>query len=124
MGLAYPIEGITQLIQVVPPAFAKEMAFTARKVTADEALTQGLINRLVSPDDLAGTIEDLCATIAVNAPLSIKATKRAINVLGGHASPEELKELQALSDACFDSQDYEEGQRAFKEKRNPKFQGV
>lgn len=121
LGLAYPVDGLRDLLHAVSPAFAKEMLFTARRYTAEEALKAGLVHRVVPPDRLEGEIKALAAGIAENAPLTIKASKRAIDALAGRPVEEDIKTLAA---ACFASADYAEGQRAFLEKRKPRFTGT
>ncbi|MGE0240891.1 MAG: enoyl-CoA hydratase [Parvibaculaceae bacterium] len=120
LGLAYPIEGLRDLLHSVSPAFAKEMLFTARRFTADEALRAGLVHRVVATDLLAEKVAELCAEIGDNAPLTIKASKRAIDSLAGRPVPDDPARLASL---CFASADYAEGQRAFLEKRKPRFTG-
>jgi enoyl-CoA hydratase/carnithine racemase len=120
LGLAYPIEGLRDLLHAVSPAFAKEMLFTARRIKADEALHAGLIHRVVAADLLAQEVAGLCAEIGDNAPFTIKASKRAIDALAGRPVTEDPARLAAL---CFASADYAEGQRAFLEKRKPRFTG-
>jgi enoyl-CoA hydratase len=118
---AYPIEGLRDLIDAVSPAFAKEMLFTARRYRAEEALAAGLIHRVFAPDRLDQEMAQLCAEISENAPLTIGASKRAIDWLAGRSVPEDPA---ALAAACFASDDYAEGQRAFLEKRKPRFTGT
>src|SRR5687768_12842369 len=113
-------EGLSDLLHAVSLAFAKEMLFTARRVTAEEALRAGLIHRVVAADRLAEAVTQLCAEIADNAPLTIKASKRAIDCLAGRPVADDPKALAAL---CFASADYAEGQCAFLEKRKPRFTG-
>ena len=120
LGLAYPIEGLRDLLHAVSPAFAKEMLFTARRLKADEALSAGLIHRVVAADLLDREVAGLCAEIGDNAPLTITASKRAIDSLAGRPVPDDPASLAAL---CFASADYAEGQRAFLEKRKPRFTG-
>lgn len=121
LGLAYPVDGLRDLLHAVSPAFAKEMLFTARRYTAEEALKAGLIHRVVSRDRLAEETQALAAEIADNAPLTLKASKRAIDQLAGRSVGDDLATLAA---ACFASADYAEGQRAFLEKRKPRFTGI
>lgn len=121
LGLAYPQDGLRDLLQAVSPAFAKEMLFTARRYGAEEALSAGLLHRVVAADRLEAEIGDLATLIAENAPLTLKASKRAVDALAGRPVSEDLAELAA---ACFASADYAEGQRAFLEKRKPRFTGT
>lgn len=123
LGLAYPIEGIRQLLTIVSPPIAKEMIYTARRVNALDASRFGLVNEVTSLDQLEDTVENLCVIIARNAPLTITASKQTIDEL--HARPEnpDMVKINALSATCFDSQDYIEGQTAFSEKRHPVFKG-
>lgn len=120
LGLAYPIEGLRDLLHAVSPAVAKEMLFTARRLPADEALDAGLIHRVVGADRLTEEVAALCAEIGANAPLTIKASKRAIDALAGRSVSEDPAMLAAQ---CFASEDYAEGQRAFLEKRKARFAG-
>lgn len=121
LGLAYPVDGLRDLLHAVSPAFAKEMLFTARRYTAAEALKAGLIHRVVAKDRLEAETTALAAEIADNAPLTLKASKRAIDQLAGRPVGDDLA---ALAAACFASADYAEGQRAFLEKRKPRFTGT
>ncbi len=121
LGLAYPVDGLRDLLHAVSPAFAKEMLFTARRYKAEEALKAGLVHRVTPQDRLEAETRALAAEIAENAPLTIKASKRAIDALAGRPVEEDLKTLAA---ACFASADYAEGQRAFLEKRKPRFTGT
>lgn len=120
LGLAYPVDGLRDLLHAVSPAFAKEMLFTARRYTATEALKAGLVHRVVSRDRLAEEMQGLATKIADNAPLTLKASKRAIDQLAGRQVGDDPAILAA---ACFASADYAEGQRAFLEKRKPRFTG-
>jgi enoyl-CoA hydratase/carnithine racemase len=120
LGLAYPIDGLRDLLNAVSPAFAKEMLFTGRRYTAAEALKAGLVHRVIAADRLEQETREFSTEISENAPLTIKASKRAIDALSGRRISDDLAELAA---ACFASDDYAEGQRAFLEKRKPRFTG-
>jgi enoyl-CoA hydratase/carnithine racemase len=98
--------------------------FSARLVEADEALRLGLINFVASDDEIEANVRSYAQAIAANAPLTIRAAKAAVAAFE-HPPLTEATEarLRALVDACFDSEDYAEGRRAFAEKRPPKFRG-
>jgi enoyl-CoA hydratase len=124
LGLGYRYEGIRRLIDVVGPAFATEIFFTARKFNGQEALAMGLINRLVTVDELEKYTRNYAAMIADNAPLTLKAVKRSVIERFKDAEERDLKLCKELVDACFASRDYEEGRTAFMEKRRPVFKGL
>jgi len=123
LGLGYPAEGIKHIVSLIGPQFAKELFFTARQFTHDEALKMGLINQLTSQEDLSEKTETLCAMIGANAPLTLKAAKRAIDAVAAAPENYDLKTLEELVSACFESEDYLEGRTAFEEKRKPIFKG-
>ena len=123
LGLAYPIEGLRQLLSLVSPPIAKQMLFTAKRLNALEAMRCGLVNEIVSPDMLKDATIDLCNTISTNAPLTISACKHTINELHYNPQNPDMEMLQQLSTRCFESLDYKEGRTAFLEKRQPVFKG-
>ena len=121
LGLAYPLDGLRDLVATVGAAVAKDMLFTARRLKADEALRAGLINRLCL--DIEPEIRSLCAEISEGAPLTIKHAKLAIDLIAGRPGHMDEEEVAKLAAACFNSADYAEGQKAFTEKRVPRFAG-
>jgi enoyl-CoA hydratase/carnithine racemase len=90
---------------------------------AEEALQMGLINRICSPEDLEAQVRGYAELIAGNAPLTVKAAKTAINEALKDPERRDIEKISEMIDACFDSEDYKEGRRAFAEKREPKFSG-
>jgi enoyl-CoA hydratase/carnithine racemase len=123
LGLGYHYAGLKRLIDIVGPSFAMEIFYTARQFTAAEALTMGLVNRVVPDGELEQYVKDYADVIAGNAPLTIKAVKATVAEAMKHDSERDIARSQALVDACFKSRDYEEGRKAFMEKRKPVFTG-
>jgi enoyl-CoA hydratase len=123
LGLGYGFAGIKRLTDVVGPAYAKEIFFTARQFTAEEALAMGLVNRVVTSTELENYVAKYADLIAANAPLTIKAAKMAINAAVTDPEYRDLAAVQSSVDACYQSEDYKEGRRAFMEKRKPHFHG-
>lgn len=123
LGLGYPAGSLRTLVRLVGPAVAKDLFFTARRFAAPEALRLGLLNEVVDKAQLEARVRDLARAIAANAPLTLRAAKRVIEDFGrdpDQRDPESVR--QAIRD-CFVSEDYQEGIRAFLEKRPPRFRG-
>ena len=122
LGIGYDYEGVGRLVDLVGPAFAKEIFYTGRRFSAEEALAMGLINRLYPAEALAAAVEALANGMAANAPLTLRAVKLSVecHLEQRRAASEAVQEAIA---ACLRSEDYQEGRRAFMEKRLPRFQG-
>ena len=123
LGLGYGFGGVAALVNLVGPSAANEILFSARRFSADEALGMGLVNRVVAGSDLESAVVDLARSIADNAPLTVKAAKFSIRECTRDPEARDLDEAARLVEACFRSEDYVEGRRAFMEKRRPAFQG-
>jgi enoyl-CoA hydratase len=123
LGLGYAYPGLKRLVDVVGPAFAKEIFYTGRQFDVPEALAMGLINRAVPADDLEGYVKNYADTIAGNAPLTLKAVKFIVGQTTKDESQRDLAHANELVENCFTSQDYIEGRTAFMEKRKPVFTG-
>ena len=105
------------------PGMAKHFMFTAEKISASEALACGLVQKLVSEDNIDSYVKDYALNIANNAPLTIKAMKQIGIEISKNSDERDLLLCEKLASACFDSEDYKEGRKAFMEKRKPNFQG-
>ena len=123
LSIVYPLDAIGQLVDLVGPAYAKDILFSARTVSDREALAIGFIQRLVPAAELEKTTHDYLATLADNAPLSVRGSKAAIQAYLAGWSDENRARMRALQIEAMTSEDYREGTRAFLEKRRPTFQG-
>jgi len=123
LGIGYNPRWIKPLLAVITPARAKEILYTGRRFTAVQACAMGLVNSVHSPKELSDAVTTLANEIAANAPLSILAAKRTIDAFVDTPETPDLASLDRLVEACFASEDYVEGRRAFMEKRKPQFKG-
>jgi enoyl-CoA hydratase/carnithine racemase len=126
LGLVYSHTGLRKFIDAIGAPRTRELFFTARNVPAQEALDWGLVAELVPPGEVAARAVEMAAGIAANAPLSLRGNKAVIRALldaEGELDPAAEAELVALREACFRSQDFLEGVRAFGEKRTPRWTG-
>lgn len=123
LGLGYRVDGLKPFVDLVGPSYAKEIFYTARPFTAQEAKEMGMVNRVLPRPMLNPYIDDYTRRIAENAPLTIKAVKVIVaESLKDDASRDMDLCAQVVKD-CFDSADYKEGRTAFMEKRKPQFKG-
>ncbi|MDA0358486.1 MAG: enoyl-CoA hydratase [Proteobacteria bacterium] len=123
LGLGYGFRGINRLANLIGPAFAKEIFFTARRYNANEAKLMGLVNQVVEDGTVGSAAEEMASMICENAPLTVDAVKYIANQTRMEESQRNLGACEAMVKACFDSEDYIEGRRAFMEKRKPIWKG-
>lgn len=123
LGVGYGYSGVETLVQLVGPAAAAEILFSAHRYSADEAAGIGLVNRVVPTVELQSAVTDLAGSIAGNAPLTLRSIKAAIREVGKDPERRDLERVAELTEACFTSEDYLEGQAAFLQKRAPTFHG-
>src|SRR6478752_7440238 len=101
LGLGYAYDGIKKLIDIVGPAYAREIFYTARQFSAEEALAMGLINRVVPGDELESYVKNYCDTIAANAPLTIRAAKQIVRGALKDESRRDMELCRRVVTECF-----------------------
>jgi enoyl-CoA hydratase/carnithine racemase len=126
LGLVYSHTGIRKFLDVIGAARTRELFLVGRNIDAETAERWSLVNEVVPGDQLEARAVELASEIAANAPLSLAGNKRVIRELLAAESqldPDIESELVELRRACFQSEDFREGVRAFGEKRAPRWQG-
>lgn len=123
MGLGYNQAGVRRFSQIIGVQNTYDIFFTARIFTAADALQMGFVARVVEPAQLDATTAEWTGLVAENAPLTLRSLKLSLNDLLRDAGDRDPATVKAALAACFASDDYKEGARAFMEKRKPLFQG-
>lgn len=125
LGLIYGHTGLERFIQTIGAPRTRELFFTGQNLTATKAEAINLVNRLTAPAELEAESIELAATIASNAPLSMRGNKRVIRTLIENPvlDDDQVRELVELRESCFVSEDFKEGIRAFGEKRPARWTG-
>jgi len=125
LSVPYNITGLLTFLNAANLRLGKEMLFTADPIPAERLCSLGVINHVVAKSELEDFTYAMARKIAGNAPLSISVMKAQLRILAGaHTmSPEDFERVQGLRRVVYNSNDYVEGLRAFKERRKPDFQG-
>ena len=124
IGIGYPTAGLARLMPLIGPQNAMEILFSGRFFSADEALRMGLVAQIFPVAEFDAKVGEWLTTVSQNAPLTLRALKRAVSEMVAHTRPNFSAAVDAAIAACFESDDYKEGTRAFMEKRVPVFRGT
>jgi enoyl-CoA hydratase/carnithine racemase len=116
--------GTHRLTRLGGPGIASEMIFTAKMIDAQEAYRIGLVNKVVRLAELMPACKEMAEQICANSPTAVRITKQLIIRGGMNLSLDEGLDLEdRLCPIVVDSEDFQEGIKAFQEKRKPDYQG-
>ncbi len=125
LGVPYNMSGIQNFMNAGGMLLCKEMLFTAQALSARRLVEQGIVNHVYPRAELEAAALTIAGQIAQNSPLAISLLKEELRLLSAshNLSPETFERVQAMRREVYDSEDYQEGIRAFRERRLPDFQG-
>ncbi len=120
LGITPGFGGSQRLPRLVGPGMALQIICTARNIKADEALRIGLVNAVWPKEELMGQAMKLAQAVAANAPIAVRASKKAIREGLDLPMDEAVALEEKLFGSCFETADQVEGMSAFLEKRKEK----
>ena len=118
LGITPGFGGTQRLARLVGPGMAKQLVYTARNIKADEALRIGLVNQVTTQEDLLPTAKKLASVIAGNAPIAVRACKKAINEGLQQDMDQAVVTEENLFGSCFETEDQREGMANFLRKKD------
>ncbi len=118
LGITPGFGGTQRLARLIGPGMAKQLIYTARNIKADEAFRIGLVNQVVSQEELLPTAKKLASVIAGNAPIAVRACKEAINTGIQQEMDDAIVTEEKLFGSCFESEDQKEGMANFLRKKD------
>jgi methylmalonyl-CoA decarboxylase len=125
LGMPYNISGVQNFLNTGGMPLCKEMLFTAQPIAVKRLVDRGIVSRAVPSHEVESVTHKIAEHIAANSPLVISLLKEELRLLSAshNLSPETFERVQAMRRQVYDSEDYQEGIRAFFEKRPPRFAG-
>lgn len=120
LGITPGFGGTQRLARLVGPGMAKQLIYTAKNIKADEALRIGLVNAIYTQEELLETAKKMAKGIAKNAPIAVRACKKAINDGLDVKMDDAIVIEEKLFGSCFETHDQIEGMSSFLEKRKEK----
>ena len=120
LGITPGFGGTQRLARLVGPGMAKQMIYTARNIKADEAFRVGLVNAVYTQEELLPAAEKMAGQIAMNAPIAVRACKKAVNDGLQVDMDKAIVVEEKLFGSCFETHEQKEGMGAFLEKRKEK----
>ena len=122
LGIIPGFSGTYRLSKLVGQGIAKELIYTGDRISAEEALRIGLVNKVVAPEELMETVIGMSERILTSAPIAVKFAKKCINENYDLSANEAIELENQYFAQCFATTDQKEGMAAFLEKRKPTFQ--
>ena len=125
IGMAADIGTLQRLPRVIPEGKVRELAYTGRRMPAEEALEAGLVNKVYeSPEEMISGLKEMAAVIASKSPLAVYGTKAILNFSRDHTIAEGLEYNALWSGAMLPQEDMAEAMMSNMEKRDPEFQDM
>lgn len=122
LGVVYAARGLARVVELIGAARTRRLFLTGRSIQAEEAYELGLVDELVAPDDLWPAAHRAAADVAACSPMAVAGTRELIRLLAETPLDAETREQAARwRSRAFDGPELEEGLRAFRERRPPRF---